>query len=250
MLTFWLVFVLSGCSNFVDKFNETEWDTVIDNMINVAVDSLLEKDTSNSNMAGNTPPTPPENLAVSQEATTRYYNLHSGNGQFYFEVYSHELVTQGGGWDVKGMLLQKKVLAPETLENLWGNPDNSRFTYDFKDHDNAGTVVPQSVEAKSLGFNDYNCVKLEYTLYGQKVNVAVEESGVVTNEFGYPTYDAMEFVTFQVPFGCEMIDGDQYYSNISNFHEARNEGDEEYMPNFKVLLTVSDSKVVALEFVD
>ncbi len=243
-----LVFLLTGCSGMVDGVKDSvlsyDWDGMIDNMVNVAVDSLLEKD-GNESSAGNSAPTPPPVLAVPEEVNLRYWNDIKGDGTYTMAVFGDNVVTLGGGWEVSGFLIQASTLSAEDVDYIFANPDGGSFTYEFLDYDMEQNLISHAVDCRTAGTTSHDSIYFTYSLYGMDFTRAVLPTGVVTDDSGWTVSEPVEYVTFYVPFGTLMTDNGQTYTNIADFHTSR---EEEYWSKrvYGVQFLVSDNVVIAM----
>lgn len=243
--------LLSGCSGTVEtvmnSMSDTEWDTVIDGMLDKAVDILLEKDSSTESQQGNTAPEPPPTIAVPEISSSRYYNDHHQEIVFRYMVYAEEVVTLGGGWEVGGLLMEESQIHPEAVAAILAEPNGTIFTYEFKEVDAEGNLLYHTVECVTTGTSSYNTVYFEYEWNGQQILRTMEQNGVVTDDYGYILYQPKEHQQIFVPFGADLIDGEGQYSNMVDFAEARIS--EEYpdaLIRYVVEVAVSEHLVTSL----
>lgn len=242
-----LLFLLTGCAELIDDFSAGVYDNVLDNVFDVAVDTLLETNDDGA-VEGNTAPPPPENLAV-PEQVDRFYNDIYGDGVYQFAVFGEQIVTMGGGWEVTGMIMRESTVDSEAVASVYESPTDSKFSYSFQDYDGEGTLIYHTVECKSTGTTSHDSVYFNYSLNGNTVERTLKNSGVVGDDSGYIVYEPFEMVTFFIPFGCEMMDKGEVYTNITDYYENRAEADETFAEgrgSFHVALTVEESVVVSM----
>lgn len=221
---FSLILLLSGCSSTVDNMKQSvmdyDWDSVIDKMVEAAVDTILEHDGTEAT-AGNVAPTPPAVLAVPDQVNLRYWNDIGGDGRYTMAVFVDNVVTLGGGWEVPGFLIETSRVSDEYLSDIFENGEGFSFTYDFLDYDMEQNIIYHSVECRTGGTTSHDSIYFTYTLDGSEKTRAVLPTGVVTDDQGWVVCQPVEYVTFYVPFDTTMTDGGAIYTNIANFHTAR-----------------------------
>lgn len=221
-----LAFLLTGCSGTVDSMKESvlgyDWDSVIDNLVDVAVDSLLGKDGSQVS-AGNQAPTPPAVLAVPEAGNSRYWNDIMMNGTFPLAVFGDNVVTLGGGWEVSGFIIGVASIPDVDVEQIFQNPNGWKFTYEYQDYDMEQNLIHYSYDCVSAGTSSHDSIYFQYTVDGETQTRAVTSIGLVTDENGWFVSEPTEYVTFYVPFGTNMVDNGKIYTNIADFHTSREE---------------------------
>lgn len=239
-----LAFLLTGCSGVKDSVLGMDWDGMIDNMVNVAVDSLLEKDGQEST-AGNVAPTPPANLAVPDQVNLRYWNDLAGDGAYNMAVFGDNVVTLGGGWEVPGFLIEASRVNEEFVADIFANPEGFSFTYEFMDYDMEQNLIVHSFDCRTAGTTSHDSIYFTYYQDGNQITRAVLNTGVVTDDQGWIVSQPVEYVTFYVPFGTQMMDMGKSYTNIQDYHTSR---EEEYWSKrvYGAEFVVSQNVVIAM----
>ncbi len=245
--------LLSGCS-LSEMVENGELETMIDSMLNTAVDTLLESNDNNGANSQKVPidptvggavttPNPGISVPDGVEIPDEMYNESVEDGTFYFLVFADSVEDVEGGWSVQGMLMERCFLEEEALQTLIDDPEGGEFLFSYQNYDMTGRIFQESTrckgarpaeeeDSKPQNQDEEEEEELEIfpftyeKLDGTVIERSVREDGAVFDSFGLDYYVPGEFVSLHISEQAKLTDEfltgiSKEYQNLQEFYDYR-----------------------------